>query len=55
MQKIRSLEIIAKLSENISKILKMNFIYLSLEKKQSKKQQASIKKYIMAVRFDFCL
>lgn len=37
IQKIKSLNIMANLSEKTSKILKKNFIYLGLEKKKVKK------------------
>ena len=50
-QKIRSLNAITKLSEEIFEMLKKDFIYLSLEKKESKKLRASPKGYIKAVSF----
>ncbi len=41
----------AKLSEEISKIFKKDFIYLSLEKKESKELQANLDGYKKAVSF----
>lgn len=50
-QKIRSLDAIAKLLKKISKILKNNFIYLNLEKKESKELQTNPDRYIKAISF----
>ncbi len=42
MQKIRSLDAMAKLSKKISEMLKKDLIYLGLEKKESKKLQDTL-------------
>lgn len=55
IQKIKSLNTIAQLSEKISEIPKKNFIYLSLKTKELKKLQASLKKYIKAIIFTIYL
>ncbi len=51
MQKIRSLDAMAKSSEEISEMLKKNFIHLGLEKKESKDLRANLDGYIKAVSF----
>lgn len=53
--KNRSLNTMAKLSEKISKMLKKNFEYLDLEKKELKKLQTSLERYIKAVSFTIYL
>lgn len=45
----------AKLSEEISEMVKKNFIHLGFKKKMLKSLQASLKKYIKAVDFSICL
>lgn len=55
IQKIRLLDVMAKLSKEIFAMLKKDFVYLSLEKKAIKELQASLNKYIKAVSFTICL
>lgn len=54
VQKIRLLNAIVKSSEEISEILKKDFICLGLEIKESKKLQASLDGYIKATSFTIC-
>lgn len=51
LHKMRLLDVLARLLENISNMLKKDFIYLGLEKKKSKKVQASLNIYIKTVSF----
>ncbi len=51
MQKIRSLDAMAKSSEKISGMLKKDFVHLGLEKKESKDLRANLDGYIKAVSF----
>ena len=48
-QKIRSLDASAKSSEEISDMLKKDFVHLGLDKKKSKELQAGLDGYIKAV------
>ncbi len=50
-QKIRSLDVMAKSSEEISRMLKKDFVHLRLEKKESKELRANLDMYIKAVNF----
>lgn len=54
MQKIGSLDIMAKLSDEIFDMIKMDFIYLSLAKKESKKLRVCLDGYIKATSFIIC-
>lgn len=54
VQKIRSLDAIAKLLEKIFEMLKKNFVHLGLKKKKSKKLRTSPKKYVKAISFTIC-
>lgn len=54
VQKIRSLDGMAKLSEEIFEILKKDFVHLGLKKKESKELRASLEGYIKAVSFTIC-
>ncbi len=50
-QKIRSLDVMAKSSEEISGMLKKGFVHLGFEKKNSKELRANLDGYIKAVSF----
>ncbi len=50
-QKIRSLDAMAKLSKEISGMLKKDFVHLSLEKKESKELRANLDGYGKTVSF----
>ena len=50
-QKIRSLNASAKSTEEISNMLKKNFVHLGLNKKNTKELQAALDGYIKAVSF----
>ncbi len=51
VHKIRSLNAMAKSSEEISEMLKKDFVYLGLEKKESKELRANLNGYIKAISF----
>lgn len=53
-QKIRLLNALVKLLEEISNMLKKNFIHLGLNKKNIKKLRAGLDKYIKTVSFTIC-
>ena len=50
-KKIRLLNALAKFLEEISNMLKKDFVYLGLNKKSTKKLRASLDRYIKAVSF----
>lgn len=50
-QKIRLLNVLAKLLEKISNMFKKDFVYLGLNKKSIKKLRVSLDKYIKAINF----
>lgn len=50
-QKIRSLNALVKFLEEISRMFKKNFVYLGLNKKNVKKLQTGLNKYIKTLSF----